>query len=155
IDEGEEMLMAADTMMVNRYIHFETFAKLTGICLEDMQKLNPSVKHNALPDTQKPYVIYVPLLAKEQLAQNRAAILDSASKDGKTELAMLSRNTPGSTYGRDRIVYDVGGGDVLDSIALRYGVRASDIKKWNNLSSNTMRVGQRLNIWLKPSQSTA
>src|SRR5690606_8106383 len=135
--------------------HFETFAKLTGICLEDMQKLNPSVKHNALPDTQKPYVIYIPVLAKERLEQNRVAILDSASKVGKKELEMLARNTPGSTYGRDRIVYKVRSGDVLGSIALRYGVRVSDIKKWNNLSSNTIRVGQRLNIWLKPSQSTA
>lgn len=155
IDEGQEMLMAADTLMVNRYLHFETFAKLTGICLEDMQKLNPSVKHNALPDTQKPYVVYIPVLAKEQLHDNRVAILDSASKVGKKELEMLARNTPGSTYGRDRIVYKVRSGDVLGSIALRYHVRVSDIKKWNNLSSNTIRIGQRLNIWLKPSQSGA
>ncbi|MDV3307225.1 MAG: LysM peptidoglycan-binding domain-containing protein [Cyclobacteriaceae bacterium] len=154
IDEGQEMLMDADTLIVSRYLHFETFAKLTGVCLEDMQKLNPSVKHNALPNTQKPYVIHVPLLAKEQLEQNRFAILDSASKVGKKELEMLARNTPGSTYGRDRIVYKVRSGDVLGSIALRYGVRVSDIKKWNNLNSNMIRVGQRLNIWLKPSQST-
>jgi membrane-bound lytic murein transglycosylase D len=40
---------------------------------------------------------------------------------------------------------------VLGSIAIRYGVRVNDIKKWNNLHSNTIRVGQRLNIWLKPS----
>jgi membrane-bound lytic murein transglycosylase D len=153
IDEGQEMLMPADTLVVSRYLHFETFAKLTGVCLEDMQKLNPSVKHNAVPDTQKPYVICVPTLAKEQLEQNRLAILDSASKVGKKELEMLARNTPGSTYGRDRIVYKVRSGDVLGSIALRYHVRVSDIKKWNNLTSNTIRVGQRLNIWLKPSQS--
>src|SRR5690606_5677923 len=155
IDEGQEMLMTADTLQVNRYLHFDTFAKLTGVCLEDLQKLNPSVKHNALPDTQKPYVIYVPVMAKEQLEQNRVAILDSASKVGKKELEMLARNTPGSTYGRDRIVYKVRSGDVLGSIALRYNVRVSDIKKWNNLRSNTIRIGQRLNIWLKPSQATA
>lgn len=153
IHEGQDMLMASDTLMVNKYLHFDTFAKLTGVCLDDLQKLNPSVKHNALPDATKPYVMRVPVLAKEALSADRVAILDSASKAGKKELEMLARNSAGSTYGRDRIVYKVRSGDVLGSIAIRNHVRVSDIKKWNNLRSNTIRIGQRLNIWLKPSQS--
>ena len=94
----------------------------------------------------------VPVLAMEALNENRMAILDSASKAGKKELEMLARNSAGSTYGRDRIVYKVRSGDVLGSIAIRHHVKVSDLKKWNNLSSNTIRIGQRLNIWLKPSQ---
>lgn len=152
IDEGQDMLMASDTLIVNKYLHFDTFAKLTGVCLDDLQRMNPSVKHNALPDAAKPYVMYVPVLAKEALEANRMAILDSASKAGKKELEMLARNSAGSTYGRDRIVYKVRSGDVLGSIAIRHNVKVSDIKKWNNLRSNTIRIGQRLNIWLKPSQ---
>jgi len=34
-------------------------------------------------------------------------------------------------------------------------VRVSDIKKWNNLHSNTIRIGQRLNIWLLPGAYSA
>lgn len=155
IDEGQDMLMASDTLVVNKYLHFDTFAKLTGVCLDDLQKLNPSVKHNALPDATKPHVLRIPVLAKEALELQRVAILDSASKAGKKELELVARNSAGSTYGRDRVVYKVRSGDVLGSIALRHRVSVSDIKKWNNLSSNTIRIGQRLNIWLKPSQATA
>lgn len=155
LEQEEEMLMDWDTLALNKYMHFETFAQLTGVCLDDMQKLNPSVKHNALPDVTKPYIIRIPVNAKMVLDENRMAILDSASKVGKKELEMLAKNTPGSTYGRDRVVYRVRSGDVLGSIALRYGVRVSDIKKWNNLHSNMIRVGQRLNIWLRPSQAGA
>lgn len=155
IDEGEERLMSYDTLTVNKYLHFETFARLTGICLDDLQKLNPSVRHNALPDVSKPYVIRIPEIAKLNLEKDRLAILDSASKVGKAELEVLARNSAGSTYGRDRVIYKVRSGDVLGSIALRYGVRVNDIKKWNNLHSNTIRVGQRLNIWLRPSQASA
>jgi membrane-bound lytic murein transglycosylase D len=151
IDEGEEMLMAADTLQVTKYLHFDTFAKLTGVCLEDMQKLNPSVKHNALPDVTKPYTIYIPAIARQSLETDRLAILDSASKVGKKEVELIAKNSPGSTYGRDRVTHKVRSGEVLGSIAIRYGVRVNDIKKWNNLRSNTIRVGQRLNIWLKPS----
>lgn len=155
IDEGEEMLMASDTLLVSRYLHFDTFAKLTNVCLDDLQKLNPSVKHNALPDGAKPYTIRIPTMAKENLEMNRVAILDSASKVGKKDLELLAKNLPGSTYGRDRIVYKVKSGDVLGSIAIRHNVKVNDIKKWNNLRSNTIRVGQRLNIWLRPSQASA
>jgi membrane-bound lytic murein transglycosylase D len=146
---GEEILLPSDTLIVNKFLHFETFASLTGVCLEDLQKLNPSVQRNALPETKKSYTIRIPLIAKDNLQLNRLAILDSASKVGKKELELLARNTEGSTYGRDRIIYRVKNGDVLGKIAIRHNVRVADIKKWNNLSSNTIQVGQRLNIWLR------
>lgn len=155
IDEGEERLMACDTLMVNKFLHFETLASLTGVCLEDIQKLNPSVRHNALPDDSKKYTILIPSLAKDHLNLNRLAILDSASKVGRKQLESLARSWAGGTYGRDRIVYKVRSGDVLGAIAIRHGVRVADIRKWNNLNSNTIRIGQRLNIWVKSSGSSA
>lgn len=146
---GEEILLPSDTLTVNKFLHFETFASLTGVCLEDLQKLNPSVQRNALPENKKSYTIRIPLIAKDNLQVNRVAILDSASKVGKKDLELLARNTEGSTYGRDRIIYRVKNGDVLGRIAMRHNVRLNDIKKWNNLRSNNIRVGQRLNIWLR------
>ncbi len=134
IEEGEEMLMPADTIMVSNYLHLPTFAALTDVCLEDLQKLNPSIQRNAIPDSKKPYTLHVPVLTLEPLAANRTGILDSASKVGKEALQALAVNSVGSTYGRDRIVYKVRSGDVLGSIAIRHNVRVSDIKKWNNLS---------------------
>ena len=150
-DDGEEMLVVADTLKVNKFLHFETFARLTGTCVEDLQKLNPSVLRNAVPQGNKPYAIYIPQTAKAKLALNRLAILDSASKTGKKELELLAKNTAGSTYARDRIIYKIKNGDVLGSIAIRHGVTVTDLKKWNNLRGNTIRAGQRLNIWTKPS----
>ena len=67
----------------------------------------------------------------------------------------MARNTVGSTYGRDKVIHRVRSGDVLGKIARQYHVRVSDIKKWNNLRSNTIRIGQRLNIWLLPGAYTA
>src|SRR5690606_37792796 len=134
----------SDTLHVKKFLHFETFANLTQTCLEDLQRLNPSIQRNALPETGKIHILRIPAEAKEYLNQNRFAILDSASKVGKKELEALAKNTEGSTYGRDRITYKVRSGDVLRSIAMRHGVRVDDLKKWNNLHGNTIRIGQRL-----------
>jgi membrane-bound lytic murein transglycosylase D len=153
-DEGDERLVTSDTIHVKSYLHFETFAGLTSACLEDLQRLNPSIQHNALPGSNRAYVLYVPAESKEVLALNRVAILDSASKVGKKELQALAHNSAGATYGRDRVVYKVRSGDVLGSIAMRHGVRVADLKKWNNLRSNNIRVGQRLNVWQRGGKSS-
>jgi membrane-bound lytic murein transglycosylase D len=149
LDNERESLVAFDTLVVDRFVHFETLANLTNICIEDLQRLNPAVQRNAVPKLTKNYTLRIPSVARSVIDLNRIAILDSASKVGIKELEILARNTEGSTYGRDQIVYRVKSGDVLGSIAIRYHVRVNDIKKWNNLNSNMIRVGQRLNIWTK------
>lgn len=150
-DEGEEMLVRSDTLNVKKFVNFETLASLTGSCLEDLQKLNPAIQRNAIPETDGTFVMRIPVTAKDQLSERRFAILDSASRVGKKELEMLAKNMQGTTYGRDRIVYKVRSGDVLGSIAMRHRVRVSDLKKWNNLGSDAIRSGQRLNIWVNGS----
>lgn len=149
--EGSEQLVRHDTLQVNGYLHLETLAKLTNSCLEDYRKLNPAIQHDVLPDGRE-HVIRIPLDAKEELLRNRSLILDSAMRYRKAEIEALAKNAAGNTLGREMMVYRVKSGDVLGSIARRYGVRLEDLKKWNNMNSNVIRVGQRLNVWLLPGQ---
>jgi membrane-bound lytic murein transglycosylase D len=149
IHEGEEMLVSSDTLHVNKFFNFETYASLTGTCVEDLQKLNPSIQRNAVPQTGKKYLLRVPVESKALLNLNRLAILDSASRVGKKELELLAKTTAGSTYGSDRVIYKVKSGDVLGGIAIRHNVRVDDLRKWNNIKGNMIRSGQRLTIWVK------
>ena len=48
-----------------------------------------------------------------------------------------------------RIRYKVKSGDYLGKIAKKFGVRVSDIKKWNRLKSSRLSIGQRLYIFPK------
>lgn len=150
VEPAREMRMPSDTLAVKKFLHFETFAALTGTCLEDLQKLNPSIQRNAIPENGKTNIVRIPLHAKFNLEMNRGAILDSASKVGKKELEMLAKNTAGSTYGRELIRYTVRSGDVVGLIAQRHHVRVSDLKAWNNLHTDLIHPGQRLNIWILP-----
>ena len=47
----------------------------------------------------------------------------------------------------ERVVYTVRSGDYLGRIASRHRCTVAQIKRWNNLSSNNIRVGQRLVIY--------
>ena len=142
--------MAFDTLHVNGYMHLETFANQSNLCIDELIALNAHIIRGATPDGTVNFPLRIPIDRIEDIRNNRVEILDSASKVGKAELEYLARNSPGSTYGRTRQIYKVRSGDVLGTIAQRYHVRVSDLKKWNNLTSNMIRVGQRLNIWTLP-----
>ncbi|MEM1093696.1 MAG: LysM peptidoglycan-binding domain-containing protein [Bacteroidota bacterium] len=65
-------------------------------------------------------------------------------------LSIYAANPPAassasSTTG-SKVTYRVRRGDTLSEIAKRYGVRVSDLRRWNNLSSSRIRSGQRLTI---------
>jgi membrane-bound lytic murein transglycosylase D len=145
-NEGEEMPVVADTIMVNKHLHFETFAAMTGTCLEDLQKLNPSILYSAVPESGKSFALRIPATAKEKLMENRLAILDSSAQIGKKQLELIAKTVPEE---QERIVYKVRRGDVLGSIAMRHRVTVSQLKKWNNLRGTNINIGQRLTIYGK------
>ncbi|MCU0368487.1 MAG: LysM peptidoglycan-binding domain-containing protein [Cyclobacteriaceae bacterium] len=148
-----EELPTYDTLQVKQFVHFEKLAELTNTCLEDLQKLNPSMQRNVVPENGKVHIMKIPSLAKQNLELNRVAILDSVSRFGKKEAQLLAtKYSGGSTEGRELISYRVKSGDVLGGIAMRHRVRVSDIKSWNNLRSDNIHTGQRLAIWVIPSQ---
>ncbi len=145
-DEEYDYPIEYDTIMVKSAVKLSTIADLLNVCHDDMEIINTAIKNQTLPESKKYYTINIPSDTYEYFTQNRSFILDSAAKTGKKELELLAKKT-GSTYGRDKIVHRVRSGDVLGRIAQRYHVRVTDIKRWNNLHSNTIRVGQKLNIW--------
>lgn len=153
--EEYESLSAFDTIIINQYFHLETFANQAGTDLEQLLRLNPQIKRGALPEGTKNFGLKIPVGIKDSVVAHRSFLYDSAGKVGKEHLDYLARNTPGSTYGRVKQVYKVRSGDVLGTIARRYHVRVSDIRSWNNISGNMIRIGQRLSIWVLPTYNTS
>lgn len=144
-----------DTIQVSSYFHLETFATQSSICLEELEALNPQIKHGALPATAKNYALRIPLDKKEYVVTHRALLYDTASKVAKAEVEKMATHEVGAVSGRVRVDYKVRSGDVLGSIAARHKVRVSDIKQWNRLSSDMIRQGQILKIWVLPTQAPA
>ena len=67
---------------------------------------------------------------------------DVVDEDG----AVVQRVSPAPPT---RVTYTVRSGDSLSTIARRYGVSVSDLRRWNNLRGSLIRTGQRLTIMLR------
>ena len=146
--------MKSDTIHVSSFADLKTIAQQLNVCYDDIKKLNPALKRGAIPPHAKNYPLRIPEDKMPQLMAHKQEILDSAAVNGKEELAKLAKSEPGSTYGRHKIRHRVRSGEVLGTIAERYHVRVSDIRRWNNISGNLIRSGQSLNIWIKSGQQT-
>ena len=57
----------------------------------------------------------------------------------------------GQPSGTNTTIYTVKSGDVLGSIANRYGVTVANIKSWNGLYSDRLQIGQKLKIYTRGS----
>lgn len=126
----------------------DDFARHTAICLEDLENLNPSILKNEIPEFKKDMVLNVPKHKLNYISENKEWLKDSIKV--KQEVLLASAATQPEIKEVEKpllnLTYRVQGGDFLGKIAQKYGVSVSQIKSWNNLSSNNIKVGQVLHL---------
>lgn len=80
VAETPDYPIAFDTIHINTYLNLKTFADLSGVSYADLQKLNPSIMANQLPDYTRSHALRVPSERHSYIQTYRAIIMDSASK---------------------------------------------------------------------------
>ena len=137
---------ATDTIQVKRTVSFDQIAEKIGVEAELLAFLNPSYKLDIVPFIQgRDYKLVLPRASVVGFLQNEEALYALADEDD----AKREKPLPKYFEMDQRIRYRVKSGDYLGKIANRYGVRVSDIKKWNRLRNNRLKIGQRLTIYPK------
>lgn len=135
-----------DTIHIKRTVSFDQITEVTGIETEILQFLNPEYKIDIIPVVKnRNYSIRLPKKYSDVFLKNEKNIYALADKDE----AKREKPLPRYFEMDKRIRYRVRNGDYLGKIAYKYGVRVSDIKRWNGMKSNRIRVGQRLRIYPK------
>src|SRR5690606_28833609 len=133
-----------DTIHVKSMITFDQISELVGISVEELQILNPAYKLNVIPFVKdKNYTLRLPLDAMGKFVNNEEAIYAHVTH----QLESKEKPLPQIVQSENEIRYKVKSGDFLGKIAERYGVGVSQIKNWNGLRSNNLRIGQRLTIY--------
>lgn len=133
-----------DTFKINKMLHLKQVTELVGVPLEELKNLNPQYKHDIVPGNEREYILRIPynytnafIDCEDSLYRHKADIYFNPSAIKK-----IKDGGDG-----ERIVYRVKSGDYLGKIASRYRVSVNQIKRWNNLRSNNIRIGQRLVIY--------
>lgn len=152
-----------DTIVVHEPVHLKQVAEVLDIPIGLLRDINPQYRQDIIPGTaKKGYAIAIPqdqVAAFIDLQDSIFAYKDSLFFDPGKMVATPQRYTasysvdlPADKY--DKLYYTVKSGDNVGYIADWYDVRASDLRYWNNISRNLIRVGQKMVIY-KPKGKSA
>lgn len=150
----ERPYFETDTIHVKSLITFDQISELVGISKEELEVLNPSYKLRVIPYVKgKNYALRLPRDVMGKFVSNEEAIYAHVEKELKSKESPLPALVKAAQ--QNRIRYKVRSGDFLGKIAERYGVGVSQIKSWNGLRSNNLRIGQRLTIYPRGGRGVA
>jgi len=140
----ERTYLETDTVHIKRSITFDHVSQKLNISKDQLETLNPSYRMATIPYVKdKDYALRLPKSLIGDFINREAAVYALAKEQEDASEKPLAALVSGP----ERIRYRVKSGDVLGIIAEKYGVSVKQIRSWNNLKGNIIRVGQRLTIY--------
>lgn len=129
-----------DTVMVQRNVRFDQVAQVTGRSVAELAQLNPQYRKEVVPGAiGGGWPLVLPVEAVGPFIERMPKAL-----------AWEPHRTPEVKFEPEVTVYRVRNGDVLGTIARRHGVSVRDLRQWNGLRGDMIRVGQKLYIHADP-----
>jgi membrane-bound lytic murein transglycosylase D len=148
-----------DTLMVNDYLHFNQVSEVIGIPVEQIRSLNPQYRRDIIPASkEKRYSLVLPQDEISAYLENESAIHSHRRTEffPNNEIVNPQNNyaskSPSDVKGRDKVIYSVKSGDNLGMISAWFRVRQSDLKYWNKMRSNFLKVGQKITVYVPEGQ---
>ncbi len=156
-----EMSIQTDTLIISEYLHFDQVAATLHIDKDELSSLNPMYRRNVIPAKEnKPYPLVLPenkimeFIDKDTLvfAYNREKYFPDNTL--VTPSTSAGYYTPVDIKGKEKVLYTVKSGDNVGFISSWFHVRASDLRYWNNIHRDLIRVGQKLVVYVPEKQKS-
>jgi membrane-bound lytic murein transglycosylase D len=151
--------VATDTIMVNKDMHLAQISEVMRIPLGELQALNPQYKTGFVPGSSKPQSLTLPMNhlgdfidLSDTIRQYKSDVYLSKSiriADPTRSSYISSTNIKGKT----KLIYTVKDGDNIGFISEWFRVGLSDLRNWNNIYRNNIRVGQKIVVYVDPAKS--
>jgi len=144
-----------DTVMVHQALNLNQVAEVMGLDIELLRDINPQYRLDIIPGGKQAYPLTLPGTASADYV-----VLEDSIMAYKRDVMIDKKRSsvqPGShTYaargvapaGKVALTYTVKPGDNLGYIAEWYDVRVSDLRYWNNIYRNLIRVDQKLVVYV-------
>jgi len=143
---------AMDTLMIHQRLHFDQIAKFTGAPIQTIRDHNPQYLRDIIPASEtNPFVLRLPadfILRFIEYSDTIFANPFPPTLEFEEEVTdCIAENQQQEPSAVSRVTYRVRRGDALSLIAVRFGVTVAQLKAWNDLPSDLIRVNQHLTIY--------
>jgi membrane-bound lytic murein transglycosylase D len=153
---AHELPALCDSISIARALHFDQVSTLLDISTEELRDLNPQYHGDVIPaGFGRTYALRLPYPRVGDFIDKQDTIFahrrDHYFNDkyrATDPRALVKPYTPATPANKTKLTYTVKNGDVLGVIAAKFKVKLSDLKYWNNLNGNLIRVGQKLVVYV-------
>ena len=157
--QSPDFPIITDTIMVNDYLHFNQIAEVIGVSVEQIRILNPQYRRDIIPASKaKAYSLVLPQDEISAYLENEPFIHDHRRTEFFPNNEIVNPQSKSVSFessdikGRDKVIYSVKSGDNLGAVSAWFRVQLSDLKYWNKIHKNFLKVGQKLVIYVPEGQ---
>jgi len=130
-----------DTIHYCNRLEFEVLEEWLGYEIGKLKYLNPKFITNVIPEPDSTDYLYLPSFLVGDFIMNEDSIYHYSSLENKY---LVAANKPKKILK----THYVKSGESIRSIAKKYNCTEQEIKAWNNKSSNYIKSGQKLSIYV-------
>ena len=150
--------ISTDTIMINKDIHLSQISEVMGIPIGELRALNPQYRTGLIPGSSRPLALNLPMNHLGDFIDLNDTIRNYKPDVYLNRVTRIAdpahfSNIPTDIKGKTKLFYTVQDGDNLGFISVWYKVPLSDLRYWNNIYRNTIRVGQKLVIYVDKEKS--
>jgi membrane-bound lytic murein transglycosylase D len=156
-----------DSVLVNKWLSLQQVSATLDVPLEQLRKLNPIFKKDVIPYNSDGYWLYLPKSKSKQFFLLKDSVYNALpkqpeytpvtiqrdEKDTATSKAEGPQKEEGTKGKKAKVYYTVKRGDNLGAIADWFDSPLVDVKKWNNLRSNNIAAGKKLQLFVDASKT--
>ena len=148
-----------DSIVIKRHISLSHLSKELGLSYNELVFLNPALKKKIVPASKHGYTLFIPLNKIALYETNKDSIF--ARLPNKKEAMLTNSAIPSSATStalsfdyknKKKLFYAVKSGDNLGYIAEWYDCSAQDLRNWNGMYGNTIKVGKKLAVYVPTNQ---
>ncbi|MDR1814626.1 MAG: transglycosylase SLT domain-containing protein, partial [Tannerella sp.] len=138
--------VATDTLIVSRNLHFDQIADILQIDKEAVRFYNPQYKREIIPGGVTPSVLRLPLDKTFSFMDNEDSVYTHRYDELLALCPPVDISHPESRM--QKITHTSKAGETVYTIANLYGVKASDLRRWNGLSGRRVPIGRKLKVYV-------
>ncbi|BAX79662.1 lytic transglycosylase domain-containing protein [Labilibaculum antarcticum] len=147
--------VACDTLLISEQLHFDQVANVINIPKEQLRELNPQYRVDIIPTNKDGYALKIPIEYTARFIDNQDSIFAYKKEyyfsmkdkvvNPHDRYQKFAHVTPKN---KAKVYYKVRSGDAIGLIASWFHVRTSELRYWNNVRRNLIKVGQKLVIYV-------
>lgn len=145
----EMLISGTDTVKVHDVLTFAQLNETLGVSMRDLANYNPQYTKGIIPASDSiSYILRLPSQYAVQFAVREKEIYAYKTREqiDKEKVLEEAKKVVVAPPPSKPKYHTVKKGETLSSIAKKYKVTVANIKKWNNLKSNTIKINQRLRV---------